>query len=67
MVGEPEADAILTDVASPAALPKYMSLARGFERQLRSGTLRVGDRLPSERQLAARFGVSRPTVREALG
>jgi DNA-binding FadR family transcriptional regulator len=30
------------------------------------GTLRAGDRLPSEEKLADTFGVSRPTVRESL-
>src|SRR3569833_2902286 len=30
------------------------------------GTLIQGDKLPSESELSARFGVSRPTVREAL-
>lgn len=31
-----------------------------------AGQLKPGDRLPSERELALRFGVSRPTVREAM-
>ncbi|MDE0113943.1 MAG: FadR/GntR family transcriptional regulator [Albidovulum sp.] len=33
---------------------------------VKAGKLNSGDRLPSERQLAERFGVSRPTIREAL-
>jgi GntR family transcriptional regulator, transcriptional repressor for pyruvate dehydrogenase complex len=33
---------------------------------VRAGRLKAGDKLPSERDLAERFGVSRPTVREAL-
>jgi GntR family transcriptional repressor for pyruvate dehydrogenase complex len=32
-----------------------------------SGRFRPGDRLPPERALAAEFGVSRPTVRQAVG
>ncbi len=37
-----------------------------FEHAIRSGTLRSGDRLPSEELLGTQFGLSRPAVREAL-
>ncbi len=33
---------------------------------VRAGNLKAGERLPSERELAQSFGVSRPTIREAV-
>lgn len=36
-------------------------------REIREGQHPVGSKLPSERQLAETYGVSRPVVREALG
>jgi DNA-binding FadR family transcriptional regulator len=41
-------------------------IADTIEQMILDGRLRVDDRLPSEGDLAARFGVSRPTVREGL-
>jgi GntR family transcriptional regulator, transcriptional repressor for pyruvate dehydrogenase complex len=35
-------------------------------REMAAGTLRPGDKLPAERELAVKFGVSRTAVREAL-
>lgn len=42
------------------------SVDNWIEQRIISGELPVGSKLPSERQLAERFGVSRPVVREAL-
>jgi DNA-binding transcriptional MocR family regulator len=47
---------------APPGCPKYLKLAKGFERQLRSGALRVGDRLPSVRQLRDEHRVSVATA-----
>src|ERR671911_1151099 len=34
--------------------------------QIKAGDLHTGDRLPSERELAAQMRISRPTLREAI-
>jgi GntR family transcriptional regulator, transcriptional repressor for pyruvate dehydrogenase complex len=44
----------------------YSDVALLLLERIRSDHLATGARLPSERQLAEEFGVSRPTVREAL-
>lgn len=44
----------------------YQDLARLLIEELARGDYPVGSRLPAERDLAARFNVSRPTVREAI-
>ncbi|RMH48921.1 MAG: FCD domain-containing protein [Alphaproteobacteria bacterium] len=43
------------------------AVARQIELLILRGVLRPGDRLPGERELAERLGVSRPSLREALG
>lgn len=46
--------------------PAYRVIADSIRDDIRSRRLIPGDRLPSEFELASRFGVSRPTVREAI-
>ncbi|MFI6603232.1 PLP-dependent aminotransferase family protein [Nonomuraea sp. NPDC050536] len=48
------------------ATPLPDSLAEAFRDAVLDGRVRIGDRLPSERQLAAQLGVSRGTVVTAL-
>jgi GntR family transcriptional regulator len=49
--------------ASP--MPLYQQLAEQLSREIASGSLTVGTRLPSEPELARRHGIGRPTVRQA--
>ena len=46
--------------------PAYRFIADSIRDDIRARRLVPGDRLPSELDLASRFGVSRPTVREAI-
>jgi DNA-binding transcriptional MocR family regulator len=52
----------VTSGLTPDCCPKYLRLAKNFERQLRAGVLRVGDRLPSIRQLRDAHQVSAATA-----
>jgi DNA-binding GntR family transcriptional regulator len=47
-------------------LPKYLQIAGHIRDQIVRGALRSGDEVPSERELAATFGVARPTATKAL-
>lgn len=44
----------------------YLQVADQLAAPIRSGELKKGDALPSERELARRLSVSRPTIREAI-
>jgi GntR family transcriptional repressor for pyruvate dehydrogenase complex len=44
----------------------YEQVAKQIQRLVIRGVLRPGDRLPAERELAAKFGVSRATIRDAI-
>lgn len=45
---------------------KYEEIIEWIEKKLENGEVKPGDRLESEHQLCARFGVSRQTVRHAI-
>jgi GntR family transcriptional repressor for pyruvate dehydrogenase complex len=44
----------------------YRRLADAIAAEIEAGKYKVGERLPTERELAEQHGVSRPTLREAL-
>jgi len=49
------------------SLPKYLQLKREIESQIFSGRIAPDEQLPSEHEMARKFGVSRQTVRQAIG
>jgi GntR family transcriptional repressor for pyruvate dehydrogenase complex len=52
--------------ARPAVARIADVVARDLEQRILEGSLKAGDRLPSERDLALELQVSRPTLREAI-
>lgn len=58
--------AVSFEVSQAIAPSGYDQVVSFLSEQLRSGKLKVGDRLLPERELASRLNISRPVVREAL-
>lgn len=44
----------------------FWQIVQGIEKSIKDGEYTVGSRLPAERELAEKFNVSRPTIREAI-
>lgn len=59
------ADAVARDRRNP--VPLYAQLREAIRAQITEQGLRPGDRLPTETELEARYGVSRSTIRQAVG
>ena len=55
---------ILRAMSEPRRL--YEQISRKLAKSIAEGEYELGQRLPSERELAQAFSVSRPTVREAI-
>lgn len=47
-------------------IPLYFQIAENLKHAVQDGTLKPGDRLDNELDLAERLGVSRPTIRQAV-
>jgi GntR family transcriptional repressor for pyruvate dehydrogenase complex len=61
----PEA-ATLEDLQTVQKSRRYEQVAEQIHQLIGKGVLKPGDRLPAERELAARFGVARSSIRDAI-
>jgi GntR family transcriptional regulator len=54
-------------INSHSKIPYYMQLKDIIVEMIDSGIFKRGEQIPTENELAAQHGISRPTVRQALG
>jgi len=56
-----------TGLDASSGIPLYRQLYRVLKSKIKNGKLQPNDKIPSERSLAATYGISRYTVRKAIG
>jgi GntR family transcriptional regulator len=56
----------MRDLTRTEGIPLYVKIRESLRQQITSGELAMGQKLPSEDELAAQFGVSRMTVRQGI-
>ena len=56
----------MRDLARTEGIPLYVRIRESLRDKIRQGELIYGEKLPSEDELAAQFGVSRMTVRQGI-
>ena len=44
----------------------YLQLKESIEKKIRDGVYKVGDKIPSERQMSELYGITRVTVKHAI-
>lgn len=65
-VNKDRAAALVVDDAADGKVPIYLRIQRHFLERIAGGDLAVGDRLPTEMEIARTFGTSRATVQTAM-
>jgi len=55
------------DLDKDSMVPLYRQLARSVAEKIQDGSFPEGSRIPSEQEWMRRFGLSRVTVRQAMG
>ncbi len=63
---DPRATAALAEFQAVRKARRCEQVAEQIQRLIVRGVLKHGDRLPAERELAAKFGVSRSSIRDAI-
>jgi GntR family phosphonate transport system transcriptional regulator len=66
MIPKIDSDGGISDGIIMPALPPWRQIQRALEQDIRQGQFKAGERLPTEEELAKRFGVHRNTVRRAI-